>query len=72
MKKQRKDYTFLGSFQYQGYEIKVLADLDQILEVQLPLAMKASSERNRQNYGPFRVTVKIPIPIKKEKRKKRS
>jgi hypothetical protein len=60
MKKQRKDYTFLGAFQAAtgGPEIKVLADLAEILELQLPLALKATSGRNRQVYGPFRVTVK--------------
>jgi hypothetical protein len=70
MKKQRKDYTFLGAFQYQGYEIKVLADLAEILELQLPLALKATSCRNRQVYGPFRVTVKTRSDPK-PKRKKR-
>jgi hypothetical protein len=60
MKKQRKDYTFLGAFQYQGYEIKVLADL----------ALKSTSGRNRQVYGPFRVSVKTRSDPK-PKRKKR-
>ena len=62
MKKQRKDYVFLGVFSYQGYEIKVLADLDQVLGQQLPLALKATSNRNKQVYGPFEVTVKVPSP----------
>jgi hypothetical protein len=71
MKKQRKEYTFLGAFQAPGgYEIKVLADLDDILERQLPLALKATSGRNRQVYGPFRVTVKTRSDPK-PKRKKR-
>jgi hypothetical protein len=62
MKKQRKDYTFLGAFQAPGgTEIKVLADLAEILELQLPLALKATSGKNRQVYGPFRVTVKRPV-----------
>lgn len=73
MRKRRQDYVFLGAFPFKGYELKVLADFDQLLEFQLPLALKASSGRNRQVYGPFKVTLRTQPTgeTSKEKRKKR-
>lgn len=72
MKKRRKDYTFLGTWQYRGAEIKVLADLEAIFEQQHPLALAASSSRNRQTYGPFQATCSIgQTPGPKELRTKK-
>lgn len=71
-KKKREDYTLIGdfSFTFYGklYHVKVLADLDQLLEVQGQLARASTSKRNKQDYGPFRVTVTAAEEKPKQKR----
>jgi hypothetical protein len=71
-KKPRSDYSLIGefSFTFYGklYRVKVLADMDDILKTQGHLALQSNTQRNRQNYGPFRVTVTVPEEKPKQKR----
>jgi hypothetical protein len=75
-KKPRSDFTLIweGSFPFYGtlYKAKVLADLEQIVELQGHLALASKFKKNKGDYGPFRVTVTaIEEKTKKEKRKRK-
>jgi hypothetical protein len=74
-KKKREDYTQIwdGSFTFYGklYHVKVLADLEQLVELQGHLALANKFKKNKQDYGPFRVTVTAIEDKPKEKRRKK-
>jgi hypothetical protein len=75
-KKKRSDYTLLGDFAFtfmgKHYYAHVLVDADELLESQGKLAEASRFKRNKQDYGPFRVTVTaIGSDGKKEKRKRK-
>lgn len=66
VKKRREDYIRIGEFKapfklesgQTVFKITVMADLDEILTKQGPLALANKYQHNKQTYGPFRVTVK--------------
>lgn len=75
MKKSRKSYLYLGEYTLKDkpYLFKVLMDASEILSRQEPLVKTSRFLKNRQDYGPFRVTVSLPSTpssSSKEKRKR--
>jgi hypothetical protein len=75
MKKSRKAYMYLGEFTSNAgegsYLFKVLMDTAEILDRQAALAVNSRYGKNKQDYGPFRVTLSVPKPPAKEKRRKK-
>ena len=76
MKKSRKAYMYLGEFtsnagEGSSYLFKVLMDTVEILDRQASLATQSRYGKNKQDYGPFRVTLSVPKPPAKEKRRKK-
>lgn len=71
-KKSRKDFVYLGEYEFvtgeDRWAIRVLADCNELIDLQGDKAKASHFKHNRQSYGPFKVTVTIKETLKKEKR----